>query len=183
MMQPQIMPWNGIWPKIHPTAFIAPGATVIGRVTIGAGSSIWFNVVLRGDINEILVGAETNLQDGTIVHVSGSHGTFIGDRVTVGHSAVVHACRLEDEAFVGIGASVLDAAVVESGAQVGASALVTPRKRVTAGMLWAGIPAKELRAVTNAEREQNLDIARRYVLLAAQYRDQFRASFAVPAAP
>jgi carbonic anhydrase/acetyltransferase-like protein (isoleucine patch superfamily) len=182
-MKPQILPWNGVWPTIHPTAFVAPGATVIGRVTIGAGSSIWFNVVLRGDINDILVGEETNLQDGTVVHVSGSHGTFIGNRVTVGHSAVVHACRLEDESFIGIGASVLDAAVVESGAQVGASALVTPRKRVTSGMLWAGIPARELRPVGEEERAQNADIARRYVLLAAQYRDQFKASLELPTAP
>ena len=182
-MKPQILPWNGVWPTIHPTAFIAPGATVIGRVTIGAKSSIWFNVVLRGDINDIVVGEETNLQDGTIVHVSGPHGTFIGNRVTVGHSAVVHACRLEDGAFIGIGASVLDAAVVESGAQVGASALVTPRKRVTSGMLWAGIPAKELRPVAETERMQNADIAQRYVVLAAQYRDQFKANLERPTAP
>lgn len=182
-MKPQILPWKGVWPTIHPTAFVAPGATVIGRVTIGARSSIWFNCVLRGDINEIVVGSDTNLQDGTIVHVSGPHGTFIGDRVTVGHSAVVHACRLEDDFFIGIGASVLDAAVVESGAQVGASALVTPRKRVTSGMLWAGIPAKELRPVGEAERAQNADIATRYVALAEQYRDQFKASLELPMAP
>lgn len=182
-MKPQILPWNGVWPTIHPTAFVAPGATVIGRVTIGARSSIWFNCVLRGDINDILVGSDTNLQDGTIVHVSGQHGTVIGDRVTVGHAAVVHACRLEDDSFVGIGASVLDAAVVESGAQVGASAVVTPRKRVTAGMLWAGVPAKELRPVSAAERAQNADIATRYVALAEQYRDQFKASLALPVAP
>ena len=182
-MKPQILPWKGVWPSIHPTAFVAPGATVIGRVTIGPRSSVWFNCVLRADINEIVVGADTNIQDGTVIHVSGRHGTYIGDRVTIGHSAVVHACRLEDECFVGIGASVLDAAIVESGAQIGASALVTPRKRVTKGMLWAGIPAKELRAVGETERAQNLDIATRYVALAEQYRDQFKASLELPAAP
>jgi carbonic anhydrase/acetyltransferase-like protein (isoleucine patch superfamily) len=182
-MKPLILPWKGVWPTIDPTAFVAPGATVIGRVTIGARSSIWFNVVLRGDINDIAVGCDSNVQDGTIVHVSGQHGTVIGNGVTIGHSAVVHACRLEDGAFVGIGASVLDEAVVESGAQIAASALVTPRKRVTAGMLWAGVPAKPLRQLSEAERAHNTDLAQRYVVLAQSYRDQLSASIAVPPAP
>jgi carbonic anhydrase/acetyltransferase-like protein (isoleucine patch superfamily) len=175
-MQPMILPWKGIWPTIDPTAFIAPGAVVIGRVTIGPRSSVWFNVVLRGDINDIAVGSDTNLQDGTVVHVSGQHGTVIGNGVTVGHSAVVHACHVEDGAFIGIGAKVLDGAVVESGAQIGAAALVTPRKRVGAGMLWAGIPAKELRPLTPDEQANIPELAQRYVVLARSYRDQLSAS-------
>src|SRR5208337_2586913 len=134
---------------IHPEAFVAPGAVVIGDVVIGAGSSVWFNCVVRGDVHHIRVGERTNIQDGTVVHVTGGKfATHIGSDITIGHGCVLHACTLEDGCFIGMGAIILDGAVVESGAMVAAGALVTPGKRVKAGELWAGNPAKLLRPLS-----------------------------------
>jgi carbonic anhydrase/acetyltransferase-like protein (isoleucine patch superfamily) len=118
---PLILPYKNITPKIHPTAFIAPGAVIVGDVEIGAESSIWFGCVLRGDVNVIRVGARTNIQDGTIVHVTkGGQGTHIGDEVTVGHMVLLHDCTLADRSFIGMKAAIIDRAKVESMAMVGA---------------------------------------------------------------
>src|SRR5690606_27614238 len=123
-----------------------------GDVTVGAETGIWFGCVLRGDVDRIRIGARTNIQDGTVVHVSHRDGpTVIGDEVTVGHLALLHACTLEDRSFVGMKACVMDGAVVESGAMVAAGALVTPGKRVPSGQLWAGSPARPMRDLTEAE--------------------------------
>ncbi len=158
-------------PRIAPDAFVAPGAVVVGDIEIGAESSIWFGCVLRGDINTIRVGARTNIQDGTIVHVdSDEFSTTIGDDVTIGHQAVIHACTLEDACFVGIGATVMDGAVVEGGAMVAAGALVTPGKRVPKGELWAGAPAHCMRPLSETEAANLTEIAGRYVDLARKYR-------------
>lgn len=151
-----IRPFNNIWPKIDPTAFVAPGAVVIGDVVIGAESSIWYAVVLRGDDHRIVVGARSNIQDGAIVHVYNDgktqHATEIGDDVTVGHGAKLHGCRLADGCLVGIGAIVLDDAVVERQALVAAGSLVAPGKTVPEGQLWAGNPARFRRDLTPEER-------------------------------
>ncbi len=166
-----ILPFRGRSPRIADDAFIAADATVIGDVEIGSEASVWFGCVLRGDINFIRVGARTNLQDGTIVHVDGKvYPTIIGDDVTIGHAAVIHACTLESACFVGARATVLDGAVVESGAMVAAGALVTPGKRVPRGELWAGSPAKLMRALTGQEAAGLTDIAGRYARLAREYR-------------
>jgi carbonic anhydrase/acetyltransferase-like protein (isoleucine patch superfamily) len=149
---PVILPYEKILPRIAPDAFVAPGAVVIGDVTIGAQASIWFGCVLRGDEDRITIGARSNLQDGTIVHVNGRRqGTFIGDDVSVGHMALLHACTLEDGAYVGMGAQILDEGVVESGAMLAAGALLTPGKRVKKGELWAGRPAKLMRKIDKDE--------------------------------
>ncbi len=146
-----IREYNGVSPKIHESAFIAENAAIIGDVEIGPGSSIWYGVVIRGDMNYIRIGANSNIQDGTVIHVDseGSHSTgrptLIGDNVTVGHRAMLHACTLEDHCFVGMSATLLDGAVDESGAMVAAGALVTPGKRVLMGQLWGGTPAKYMR--------------------------------------
>ncbi len=167
----RILPFRGQTPRIAADAFIAPDAVVIGDVEIGAETSVWFGCVVRGDINYIRVGARTNIQDGTIVHVdSQQYSTTIGDDVTIGHQAVIHACTLEDACFVGIGATVMDGAVVESGAMVAAGALITPGKRVPKGELWAGTPARRLRALTEDEAANLTEIAGRYVELARKYR-------------
>ena len=147
-----ILPFKGVSPTIHGECFVAPNATIIGDVVIGAGSSVWFGCVIRGDVHQIRIGERTNIQDGTIVHVTGGKlGTSIGSGITIGHGAILHACTLEDGCFIGMGAVVLDGAVVESGAMVAAGAVVTPGKRVKAGELWAGNPARALRTLTEAD--------------------------------
>ncbi len=166
-----ILPYEETLPTIADDAFIAPNATIIGDVVIGSESGIWFNCLLRGDVNEIRVGERTNIQDGTIVHVSGpGQGAYIGSDITIGHMALIHACTLEDGCFIGMNATVMDDAVVESGAMVAAGALVAPGKRVLAGQVWGGTPARYLRDV----RESDLEIFRytvpHYVKLAHRYR-------------
>jgi carbonic anhydrase/acetyltransferase-like protein (isoleucine patch superfamily) len=171
-----IKPHENITPRIAPDAFIAETAVVIGDVEIGAAASIWYGCVLRGDSNSIKVGARTNIQDGTVIHVNhereGAAGTrtTIGSDVTVGHMALLHACTLEDGSFVGMKACVMDGVVVESGAMVAAGALVTPGKRVKKGELWAGSPAKLMRPLTEKEIAYFTYSAQHYADLAASYR-------------
>ena len=168
---PLILPFRGKTPQIAPDAFIAENATIIGDVTIGAGASIWFNCVLRGDTNFIRVGARSNLQDGTIVHVSREfNGATIGDDVLIGHMAMIHACTIENGAFVGMTACVMDDAVVESGSMVAAGALVVPGKRVKSGELWAGRPAKFMRTLSEIERGMMVSGVEHYCELAQEYR-------------
>jgi carbonic anhydrase/acetyltransferase-like protein (isoleucine patch superfamily) len=144
---------QGVMPTISDKAFVAPGAAVIGDVHIGAESGIWFGCVVRGDVNYIRIGERTNVQDGTVIHVTRRTGpTIIGSNVTIGHSALLHACTVEDNAFIGMRATLMDGVVVESGAQVAAGALVTPNKRIPSGQLWAGSPAKYFRDLTEAEK-------------------------------
>ena len=141
-----ILPYKGILPRIHPSAFIADGAVIIGDVEIGADSNVWYNCVIRGDVNEIRIAERTNVQDGTVVHCTANgHGTYIGSDITIGHNATIHACTLKDGSFIGMGTVVLDGAVVEASAMLAAGAVLTPGKTVPAGELWAGNPAKKLR--------------------------------------
>lgn len=170
-LQALVAPFAGRHPAIDPGAFLAPTASVIGDVAIGADSGIWFGVVLRGDVNEIRIGRRTNIQDGTVVHVARrGQGTYVGDGVTVGHMALLHACTVGDGAFVGMKACVMDGVVVEPGAMVAAGSLVTPGKRVPSGQLWAGSPARFMRALTPADLEEIAASAEAYVALAAAYR-------------
>ncbi|CAA7620819.1 Protein YrdA [Candidatus Terasakiella magnetica] len=172
-MSGHILSYQGTLPTIDGSAFIAPTATVIGDVVIGEGTSVWFNCVIRGDVHEIRIGARTNIQDGTIVHVTGGKlGTYIGSDITIGHGAILHACTLEDGCFVGMGAVVLDGAVVESGGMVAAGAVVTPGKRVKKGELWGGNPAKLLRPLSQAEMDFFPVSASKYVELAQTYCDK-----------
>ena len=124
-MSPLILPYKDVIPKIDESAFIAQNATVIGRVSIGADSSIWYGCILRGDVNDIMIGERTNIQDGTVIHESSfGHASIIGDNVTVGHMALLHACTIKDGAFIGMKACIMDGAVVEEGAMGAAGALV-----------------------------------------------------------
>jgi len=178
-MTPIILPYRHTWPTIALDAFIAPGAAIIGDVVIGAGSSVWFGCTVRGDVHEIRIGAGTNIQDGTVVHVSkGTFGTYIGDNITIGHKALIHACTLEDGCFIGMGAVVMDGCVVEKGAMVAAGALVTPGKRVKAGELWAGSPAKLKRPLTEADTAGWPAQAAHYAALGQEYREHLGASTA-----
>ena len=162
---------DGIAPQIDGEAWVAPGAVVIGDVTLGPGSSIWFGCVVRGDTNRIRIGARTNIQDGSILHVNaGEFPCLIGSDVTIGHAAIVHACTLHDRAFVGMGATVLDSAVIEEGGMLAAGALLAPRKRVGRNELWAGSPARKVRDLSVEERARFDQIAVHYTALSAHYR-------------
>ena len=171
MSEAPLYAFEGVTPTIAPDAFIAPTAAVIGDVTVGALSGIWFHCVLRGDTNFIRIGARTNIQDGTIIHVNaGSFPTIIGDDVTVGHACIIHACTLHDRAFVGMGATVLDGAIIEEGGMLAAGALLTPNKRIGPKELWSGSPAKLWRVMEAAERTRFDQTASHYVALAQRYK-------------
>ncbi len=155
---PSIISFQGKTPRIHPTAFIAPGARIIGDVEIGPNSSIWYNCVLRGDVNSIRIGARTNVQDGTVIHVDsprpGSEAglsTIIGDDVLIGHMVMLHGSTLHDRAFVGLSSTVMDGCTIESDGMLGAGALLSPGKKIGAGELWLGRPAKFLRPLSPEE--------------------------------
>ncbi|MFW0776474.1 MAG: gamma carbonic anhydrase family protein [Rickettsiales bacterium] len=152
MNKPLILPYKGeynpegVSPTISEKAFIAPGAVVIGDTHIGAGTGVWFGCVIRGDVNLIRIGEKTNIQDGTVIHVTRHTAeTIIGSNVTIGHSALIHGATLEDDCFVGMRATLMDGSRVESGGMLAAGALLTPGKTVPKGQLWAGNPAKYFR--------------------------------------
>lgn len=162
--------YKSVSPKIAASVFVAENAVIIGDVEIGEESSIWYNCVVRGDVNDIKIGARTNIQDGTVIHVSSTtQGTYIGDDVTVGHMALIHACTIGDRAFIGMKACVMDDAVVEEEAMVAAGALVTSGKRVPKHQLWAGSPAKYMRDLTSEEIKFLKFSAERYVALSRTY--------------
>jgi gamma-carbonic anhydrase len=170
---PLILPFQNVMPRLGEAVFIAPTAAVIGDVVIGAASSIWFGCTVRGDVNHIRIGQRTNVQDHTCIHVTRvTHPTLIGDDVTIGHAVTLHGCILEDACFIGMQACLLDGVVVESGGMVAAGALVTPGKRIRAGELWGGAPARLLRPMTQAEQDFVRVSADNYVRLAAAYRAQ-----------
>lgn len=177
-----IFPHKGVVPRIAADAFIAPNATLIGDVEIGQGSSIWFGVVLRGDINKIRIGARSNVQDNSVVHVGYSPAdTIIGDDVLIGHMAMIHGCHIESGSFVGMQSMVLDGVVIESGAFVAAGSFVTPGKRVTSGQLWAGRPARPVRALSDVEQEMVRRGPARYAELAQIFRAEIIPSSSAPA--
>ncbi len=149
-----LYPYKNILPEIANNSFIAPSADIIGAVKIGTEVGIWFNCVIRGDVANITIGDRTNIQDGTIIHVTrNGHPTIIGSGVTIGHKALLHACKLEDGCFVGMGAIIMDDVIVESGAMVAAGALITPGKIVKKGEIWAGNPGKFFRNLTEVEAD------------------------------
>ena len=172
-----VRPYRGILPTLGARAYVDPMASVLGDVVLGDDVSLWPQVVVRGDVNFIRIGARTNVQDGTVIHVShdgphaklGGFATHIGADVTIGHKAIVHACRIEDAVLIGMGAIVLDGAVVQKHGFVGAGALVTPGKVVGGGELWLGNPAKKVRMLSDAEIEALYYSAGHYVRLKDQY--------------
>lgn len=157
-------------PRIHAEAWLAPGVVVIGDVEIGAASSLWFGTVVRGDVHAIRIGARTNLQDHSVVHVTkGLYATLIGDEVTVGHRAVVHGCTVRDGALIGIGAIVLDGADIGEEALVAAGAVVGPGTRVPARTLVRGVPARIARDLSAEEVQQQRVRALEYVETSGHY--------------
>jgi carbonic anhydrase/acetyltransferase-like protein (isoleucine patch superfamily) len=159
-----LRPFRGIFPHVDPTVYIDESAQVIGDVRIGAESSVWMNVVIRGDVNEIRIGSRTNIQDGTIVHVMrDTHPTRLGDDVTVGHAAVLHGCTIEDRCLIGMGAMLLNGAVIGADSIVAAGTLVTEGTVVAPRSLVMGRPGKVKRALTDEEVASIRDYAERYV--------------------
>ena len=170
-------PYNEKFPELGARAYIDPAATVIGDVVLGDDASVWPMTVIRGDVNFIRIGARTNVQDGTVIHVShdgphaklGGFATVIGDDVTIGHKAIIHACRIEDAALIGMGAVLLDGCIVRKHGFVGAGALVAPGKVVGEAELWLGNPARKVRVLGDAEIEGLYYSAQHYVRLKDQY--------------
>lgn len=157
-------------PRIHSAAFVVPNTTVVGDVTLAEHASVWYGAVLRGDINRIVVGAQSNIQDNAVVHLSDDNPAIIGERVTVGHSAIVHACTVDDEVLVGMGAIILDGAEIGARSIIGANALVTAGMKVPPGSLVLGSPAKVARQLSLGEQEKISYWARKYVENARIYR-------------
>lgn len=157
-------------PDVAEDAFVAPGATLVGRVRLGSGSSVWFGAVLRGDTERIAIGRRSNLQDGCVGHADPGFPLEVGDRVTVGHGAVVHGCRIGDDVLVGMGAVLMNGVVVGRGSLIAAGAVVTQHTEIPPGSLVAGVPAAVVREVGDAETTSIARAARHYVDLAARYR-------------
>jgi carbonic anhydrase/acetyltransferase-like protein (isoleucine patch superfamily) len=168
-----IRPYKNIFPRIHPTAFIAENVVIIGDVEIGENANIWYGCVLRGDVNDIKIGKRTNIQDGSVIHTSlGVQGTYIGDDVTVGHMALLHACTIGNKAFIGMQSLIIDEVVVEDEAMLAAGSMVTPRKHIPKHQLWGGRPAKYMRDMTPEEIDYLQISADRYTALGQEYKNQ-----------
>jgi len=171
-----VRPYRGILPTLGERAWVDPTALVIGEVTLGEDASVWPMSVIRGDVNRVVIGARSNVQDGSVLHVSsptaanpGGHPLLVGDDVTIGHKVVVHGCTIGDRCLIGIGAIVLDGAVLEPEVMVGAGCVVPPGKRLLAGGLYLGSPARRARDLGDAEREGFAKLAARYVSLKDEY--------------
>lgn len=170
-----ILPFHDKAPQIDASAFLAPGAVILGDVVIGAESSVWFGCVIRGDVNWIRIGRRTNIQDGTVCHVTpGDFPLLLGNDVTVGHGVVLHGCRIGDRTLVGIGARVLDGAVIGSESLIAAGSVVREGTTVGNGQLWAGVPAVRKRELTTEEIAQIRLSADFYVHYSPQYREMLR---------
>ena len=170
-MNHKIIKFKNLEPKIHKSVYLAEGAIVAGDVTISDKASIWFNTVLRGDVSPIIIGENTNIQDGCIVHTSRFDGpTNIGSNVTVGHMALIHACTIGDNAFIGMQSTIMDKVIIEEYGFVGAGSLVSPGKIIRKRELWVGSPAKFVRNITDSELDFMRDNIESYVDLSREYK-------------
>lgn len=157
--------------NIHSSVFIAPGVHLIGAVSIGEGSSIWHNTVIRADINTVKIGKNVNIQDGCLLHLEDDRGIIIEDGATIGHGVILHACTIRKNALVGMGSIILNGAEVGEGAIVGAGALITPRTKIPKNSLAIGIPGKPVRILRRDEIEKNKYWAKKYSQLAKEYKN------------
>ncbi len=157
-------------PRVHPDAYVAPGAMLIGDIDLGEYSSVWYQCVLRADIQRIVIGAGTNIQDGTVIHLSSDLGTFVGSYVTVGHRALLHACEIEDEVLIGMGAIVMDGARIGSRSIVAAGTLILKGMIVPPGSLVMGSPGRVVRSLMIEEQHAIRGWAEKYVRVAEEHR-------------
>lgn len=167
-----ILGYCGKWPKIHPSAFIAPNATVIGDVVVEEGASIWYGAVVRGDMAPIYIGKNSNIQDNATVHTSENHPVSIGDQVTVGHNAVVHGCAVEDLCLIGIGAVVLDGTIIRKGSVVAASTLVKENEDFGENQLIAGIPGQKKKTLSTELHKARSEHAHVYTQMAKRHKEE-----------
>jgi len=167
---PVILPVKGVSPQIPEDCFVAPNATIVGDVSMGAQCSVWFNAVVRGDVNSIRMGDKVNVQDGACIHCTYQKaGTIIGNNVSIGHNAIVHGCTLEDHVLVGMGAIIMDHAVVQPYTIIAAGALVPENMICESGFIYAGIPAKKIKAISEEQRKLLDEIPERYVMYGGWY--------------
>lgn len=172
-----VYPYEGVTPQIEQDVLLCPGAMVVGRVKIGAGSSVWYNAVIRGDVHDVVIGKYTSIQDGALIHEDSGRGsgladglpTVVGDCVTVGHGAILHACRVEDYALIGMGAIIMDGAVVGKGSVVGAGALVTKNTVIPPFSVVLGSPAKVVKTLPESSLDQRKEQATHYYGLAQDH--------------
>ncbi len=162
--------YEGIVPFIHESAFVAASADVIGNVTIGEEASVWYNATLRGDINEIVIGPKSNVQDNAVLHMADDYGTYLGELVTIGHSAIVHAATVKDEVLVGMGACILDGAVIGERSIIGAQALVTGGMEIPPGSLVLGSPARVVKTLDLKDQREIKKWAEKYVKQSRKYK-------------
>lgn len=168
-MRIMIHQFNGQIPKIHKQSFVAISADIIGNVLIGQHSSIWFGAVLRGDMEQISIGAYTNVQDNCTVHTDEDFPVYIGDSVTIGHNAIIHGCKISSNALIGMGSTILDGAEIGEYTIIGAGSLVTQGKKIPSGVLCMGVPAKVIRDLTIEEKESLKNSWEHYVELSKEY--------------
>ena len=164
---------NGKTPKIPDDCYIAENATIVGDVTFGNNCSIWFNAVIRGDVNFIKIGNKVNIQDGVMVHCTyQKHPTIIGDNVSIGHNAIVHGCIIEKNVLIGMGAIVMDNCVIESNSIIAAGAVVTQNTVVKSGSIWAGVPAKKVKDINESNFAGEIErISNNYVMYSSWFKD------------
>ena len=168
-----ILQVNGVAPQFGKNCFIAPNATIVGQVIFGDDCSIWFNAVLRGDVNTITIGNKVNIQDGAVVHCTFiKHATVIGNNVSIGHNAIIHGCTLQDNVLIGMGAIVMDGCVVESNSIVAAGAVVLENTIVESGSIYAGVPAKKVKNISPEMIEGEINrIANNYLMYSSWFKD------------
>ena len=168
-----IKPVNGKTPKIPNDCYVAENATIVGDVTFGEQCSVWFNAVIRGDVNTIKIGNKVNIQDGAIIHCTyQKHATIIGNNVSIGHNAIVHGCEIKENVLIGMGAIVMDNCVVNSNSIVAAGAVVTQNTIIESGSIWAGVPAKKVKDIDQSNFAGEIDrIATNYVMYSSWFKE------------
>lgn len=166
------IPYKGIWPRLHPTVFVAEGAMIVGDVEIGEQSSVWFNVVARGDIFPIKIGKRTNIQDGCVLHVRAGMPVTVGDEVTFGHGVMAHGCEIEDLCLLGIGCVILDGAKIGRGSVIAAGAVVPPGMIVPPHSMVMGVPGRVVRELGPGSEEKNRATADNYVGYAENFQKE-----------
>lgn len=165
---------RGISPQIPDDCYVAENATIIGDVKFGKSCSVWFNAVIRGDVNSITIGDKVNIQDGAVIHCTyQKHATIIGNNVSIGHNAIVHGCEIHDNVLIGMGAIVMDNCVVESNAIVAAGSVITQNTRVTSGTIWAGVPAKKVKDIDQSDFAGEIErISNNYVMYSSWLKEE-----------